>query len=182
MLKTPVRMVTMFLVRNASARPTGRHPRRLATVAATAGTSAALVVLAACSGPAANTPGPEQPAAPSKAAASSAAPARTLPKGVKPAPIPTKVANDPADRKNVVMTTCQAAKGGWQASGTATNPTKEDADYQITVFFTTTAATTIDSARTGVSVKAGDTVKWSAKREFAAPKEMLCVLRGVAAG
>ncbi len=51
--------------------------------------------------------------------------------------------------------------------------------YRITVFFTTTAATTVDSARTEIEVKAGETIKWSAKQEFTASKEMLCVLRGV---
>jgi hypothetical protein len=164
-------------------RPDGRTRRGWAAVAAG---SLSLALFAACSGPGGNAPGGnDQPGGagnPSASAAPSSAPAKSLPKGVKPAQIPTKVANDPADRKNVVMTTCEAAKGGWQASGTATNPGKDDADYEITVFFTTTAATTIDSARTDVSVKAGETVKWSAKKEFTAPKEMLCVLRGVAAG
>lgn len=177
MLMPRTRMITM--TRNAAVRPPQHRRSRLV---ATAATSGLLVVLAACSGPAANTPGPEQPEGAGESSAPTAAPARTLPKGVKPAPIPTKVANDPADRKNVVMTSCEAAKGGWQAAGTATNPTKKDADYQITVFFTTTAATTIDSASTEISVKPGETVKWSAKQEFSAPKEMLCVLRGVAAG
>ena len=137
------------------------------------------LALTACSGddeaPAPGAAGATEPAA----APSSSAP--TLPKGVKPAAVPTKVANDVDDRKNVVMSGCKATDGGWGATGTATNPGKKDVTYKVTVFFTTTAATTINSASTEVDVKAGDTVKWDAAKKFTAPDNMLCVLRGVAA-
>lgn len=156
----------------------GTHP--LVRLSGLALAGLLLTTAAACSGSDDGAaPGPDQPGDPTTSA--TAAPASSLPKGVTPAPIPTKVANDPGDRKNVVLTTCEAAEGGWQASGTATNPTKSAVEFRVTVFFTTTSATTIDSARTDVEVKPGETVKWTAKKEFAAPKEMLCVLRGVAA-
>jgi hypothetical protein len=155
---------------------------RQATSAVAGSIAVVALALAGCSGPTGNAQQPGRPGEarePGKSAAPSSEPPKALPKGVRPAPIPSKVANDPADRKNVVMTSCEAAKGGWQAGGTATNPTKKDVEYKITVFFTTTSATTINTASTDVPVKAGQTVKWSAKQDFAAPKEMLCVLRGV---
>lgn len=102
-----------------------------------------------------------------------------LPAGVAPAPIPTDVPNAVEARSNVVMTSCKAAPGGWQASGTVSNPGKTTVDYTITVFFTTTKATVIDSAQTKVSVDPGAKKSWSAIKKFGAASQMLCVLRGV---
>ena len=79
------------------------------------------------------------------------------------------------------MSGCAATGDGWGATGTATNPGKDDVTYTVTVFFTTTSATTIDSASTDVDVKAGGTVTWKAAKKFTHPADMLCVLRGVAA-
>ena len=102
-----------------------------------------------------------------------------LPAGVAPAPIPTDVPNAVEARSTVVMTSCKAAPGGWQASGTVSNPGTTTVDYTITVFFTTAKATVIDSAQTKVSVDPGAKKSWSAIKKFGAASQMLCVLRGV---
>jgi hypothetical protein len=77
------------------------------------------------------------------------------------------------------MSTCKATKGGWTAGGSATNPGSKTADYTITVFFTTTAATVVGSAQTRVRVKPGAEETWTAGKKFTAPRRTLCVLRGV---
>jgi hypothetical protein len=104
-----------------------------------------------------------------------------LPLGVKAATsIPGRVPNSPGLRRNVDMSTCKAVEGGWSAAGTASNPgSKENVDYTITVFFTTTSATVLDSVQTKVTVKPGDKHTWRASKKFTAPPKTLCVLRGV---
>jgi hypothetical protein len=102
-----------------------------------------------------------------------------LPAGVHPAPLPSDVPNTADARTNVQLTTCEATSDGWRAAGTVTNPGKSKVDYTITVFFTTAKATVIDSAQTKVSLDPGDKKKWSASKQFTAPPDTLCVLRGV---
>lgn len=94
-------------------------------------------------------------------------------------PLPTRIANQPDVRKNVVQTKCAAVPGGWSASGTATNPGKKDVTYKIVVHFTTTKATTLDYAQVLVPVKPGKTVPWTAKKQFHAQKKMLCPMPGI---
>jgi hypothetical protein len=77
------------------------------------------------------------------------------------------------------MSTCKATSGGWAAGGSVTNSGSKKADYTITVFFTTAAATVIESAQTRVSVKPGAKRAWTASKRFTAPPKTLCVLRGV---
>lgn len=98
------------------------------------------------------------------------------------AKVPTSVANDPKIRKQVVLNQkdCTAMPGGWQAGGTATNSGTGPTTFSITVFFTTTHATVLSYAQTKVRVDAGKSQKWSLESKFAAPKSVLCVLRGVA--
>lgn len=115
-----------------------------------------------------------------KAAATSTSQGAGLPSGVSPADIPTEVPNDPDQRKNVTLSGCAAVGGGWGASGEATNPGDAEVTYQIQIFFTTAAATTVDSAATEVTVAPGGTEKWTAEKQFGTADKMLCVLRGVA--
>jgi hypothetical protein len=102
-----------------------------------------------------------------------------LPPGVEPAPVPTDVPNVVALRKHVTMTACAGDADGWHASGTASNPSKKDAKYTITVFFTTRSATVIDTASTTVEVAPGGREKWTATKDFTTGGQLNCVLRGV---
>jgi hypothetical protein len=94
-------------------------------------------------------------------------------------PLPTKMANDPGIRQNIVQTKCEAIPGGWSAQGTAKNPGKKAVTYKVIVHFTTTKATTLDYAQTLVKVPPGKTVTWNAKKHFAAKPEMLCPMPGI---
>ncbi|SDO68437.1 hypothetical protein SAMN04515671_1693 [Nakamurella panacisegetis] len=103
-----------------------------------------------------------------------------LPKGVTAAAsIPTSALNKANLRANVALTGCKSVTGGWGATGTATNPGKKAIAYTITVFFTTTAATVIDTSQTHFTVKPGEKKTWTATKQFTTPPKMLCVLRGV---
>jgi hypothetical protein len=93
--------------------------------------------------------------------------------------VPTKVANDVKSRKNVQLSSCTKAAGGWGAGGTAANPGTKAAAYTITVFFTTTSATVVGIGKTQVRVAPGGTQDWTVTGKFKAPAKMLCVLRGV---
>ena len=93
--------------------------------------------------------------------------------------LPKTVANKPALRKNVAVTSCAATAQGWQATGTATNASSSAATYRITIFFTTPAATVQDYAVKQVVVAPRSTVRWTASKAFAASKTTLCVVRGV---
>ncbi|GAA4192220.1 hypothetical protein GCM10022252_33260 [Streptosporangium oxazolinicum] len=94
-------------------------------------------------------------------------------------PLPTKMANDPGVRKNIAQTKCAAVPGGWGAEGTAKNPEKKPVTYKIVVYFTTPKATTLDYAQTLVEVPPGKTVTWSAAKQFAAKRQMLCPMPGI---
>ena len=144
-------------------------PQRLSIAAAATVAVAATLIFTGCS-----TAKPPVTHSPTPAAAING-----LPDGVKPAPVPTDVPNSVAARKNVTVTGCSGDADGWKASGTITNPAKATTDYTITVFFTTPAATVIDTAQTKVTVHAGATQKWSAAKTFTTGGHVLCVLRGV---
>lgn len=117
-------------------------------------------------------------ASPGKSGTTTAAPG--LPKGVTAASsIPTSAPNNVKLRANVAMTSCKSVGGGWAATGTASNPGKKDIDYTITVFFTTTTATVINSTQTHLTVKPGEKKTWTATKKFTTPAKMLCVLRGI---
>ena len=102
-------------------------------------------------------------------------------KGYAAAPIPSSVANDPKVRKAVSLSECAPVAGGWRAAGQATNPGTAPVSYAITVFFTTESATTLNYAETTVKVSPGEKAAWSVSKNFAGPKSMRCVLRGVSA-
>ncbi|WP_158277225.1 hypothetical protein [Serinibacter arcticus] len=94
--------------------------------------------------------------------------------------LPTDLPDDPALRTSVLLTGCGEAEGGWQGTGTAANPGGEDLGYQIIVFFTDAYSRAVDSSTITVEVPAGETVEWSAAKEFAPPEGTQCVLRAVA--
>jgi hypothetical protein len=103
-----------------------------------------------------------------------------LPVGVVNATgVPTAVPNDTAARKNVTVSSCKATKDGWEAAGTATNPGTKQADYTVTVFFTTNGGTVIGTGQSKVSVKPGAQQPWTIGSTFHAPPDTRCVLRGV---
>jgi hypothetical protein len=93
--------------------------------------------------------------------------------------IPSNVPNVDSVRANVSMPNCSASSGGWAAGGVVKNPSATDTTYNITVFFTNSVATVLDYAQTSVPVKAHGSELWSVKATFAAPSQVLCVLRGV---
>lgn len=95
--------------------------------------------------------------------------------------IPDHVANQDAVRKDVTIGSCSAAPGGWSAGGTIKNTLGHDATYQITIFFTSTAATDLTYGETSTAVSAGKSGSWTVTAKFAAPATVECVLRGVAA-
>ncbi|MEU7524301.1 hypothetical protein AB0A74_01045 [Saccharothrix sp. NPDC042600] len=117
----------------------------------------------------------EKPAAPSSPSTSSGSVAPSA-----AADIPASVANDVDRRKHAVITSCRPGPdGGWEARGTVTNSGQAAHDYSITIFFTTENATVLDHAATSVTVEGGATGEWSAQKNFPAPPNVLCVLRGV---
>ncbi|WP_345801293.1 hypothetical protein AAIB33_17830 [Microbacterium sp. AZCO] len=103
-----------------------------------------------------------------------------LPDGVQQATeVPTEVANTPALRANVQVSACEAADGGWSASGTARNPGDADTAYTITIFFTTDGGTVIGTGETKVDVAAGESEDWTVTAQLTPAPTTLCVLRGV---
>jgi len=95
--------------------------------------------------------------------------------------VPASVPNQDNVRKDVTLSNCGAVSGGWSAGGTVKNSMGHQATYQITVFFTDTGATDLAYGVTNVPVAAGKSSPWSVTTRFAAPSQVLCVLRGVAA-
>lgn len=93
--------------------------------------------------------------------------------------IPTVVPNNLDKRGAVALTGCAAARNGWEASGTATNPDKGATKYMITVFFTTNQATVEGDGTTTIDVAAGKAAHWKIDARFSADPSTTCVLRGV---
>ena len=111
---------------------------------------------------------------------SAAAAAPGLPAGVKAVEsLPTNIPNDTAARATVQLSTCSKTTDGWKAAGDIANPGKASVTRTITVFFTTSTATVIQTAQTKVTVEPGQKVSWSTNPTFTAPAGTLCVLRGV---
>jgi hypothetical protein len=125
-----------------------------------------LLLVTACSG------GGDEKAAPKPSSSTSAPVVRVTP----PA---EKIVNEPAARKDVTQNGCKAAEGGWGAAGTVRNSTKKEASYTIVVSFTNSKSTVLARGTQKVKVPAGETAKWSTSAKFKAPKDVVCVLRGV---
>jgi hypothetical protein len=122
------------------------------------------------------TQGPAPTAGPTSAATDVAG----LPHGVQQATeVPTDVPNTPDLRKNVTLAGCEKADGGWQASGTATNPGSDPVDYTVTVFFTTDKGTVLGTADTKVRVDPGEKKNWDVTAQLTPAPRTTCVLRGV---
>lgn len=96
-------------------------------------------------------------------------------------PLPSKVLNQPAVRKDVVTSGCASVPGGWGATGTVTNSSAKERTYKIVVYFTTTHATALDYAQASVTVAPAKTQKWNASKKFDAQQQMYCVLAGISA-
>lgn len=94
--------------------------------------------------------------------------------------VPANVPNQDNVRKNVILKNCAASSGGWSAGGVVNNPSGSSTTYKITIFFTSTGATDLASGSTSVPLSAHGSDLWSVKATFAAPSQVLCVLRGVA--
>ncbi len=112
---------------------------------------------------------------PLKSVTSSAAPT-ALP---TQASLPPLAKNDVTARKQITQTGCAAVPGGWAATGTAKNPGSSPVTYKITIYFTTTSATTLNYAVTSVTVPPGQTAKWTARKRFKAQQQMLCPMPSV---
>ncbi len=93
--------------------------------------------------------------------------------------VPDNVPNQVSVRKDVAVQNCAATAGGWSAGGTVQNTLGHDATYHIDVFFTSAQATDLAYGVTAVAVDSGQTKLWSVRATFAAPAQVLCVLRGV---
>lgn len=131
-----------------------------------------LAGLTACGGGGGSSPQPTS-------ASSAHAVAAALPTGVSNASVPAKVPNDATLRKQVTLSSCTRATGGWQAGGTAANGSTTPADYTVTVFFITSGDTVIGTGKTHVQVPPRATRPWKVAAQFAAAPTTLCVLRGV---
>jgi hypothetical protein len=146
------------------------------TLAATVAT----LLLAGCtfSGNSAHHP-TNHPGPPTAAVHTTAAGA--LPSGVVGATkVPARVPNSARLRADVVLSTCSAHTGGWEAAGAVRNPDRRSTrKYVITVFFTTNRATVIGTAATTVAVPPAKSRPWSLSAKFHAATPTLCVLRGV---
>jgi hypothetical protein len=94
---------------------------------------------------------------------------------------PADVANRPADRKNVTMTSCAGGVSGWQGRGTARNASGSPVTYRVTLFYTTQQGTVVGNSSTQVTVPGHGHADWSTSAKIASKGPLRCVLRGVAA-
>ncbi len=98
--------------------------------------------------------------------------------GVKATPV-AAIINEPGARKDVVLTTCERSPGGWSAGGTVTNSGNQKAGYTIVISFTDTHSTVLARETAELEVPSGGDRKFAVTAEFAAPADVVCVLRGV---
>jgi|tagenome__1003787_1003787.scaffolds.fasta_scaffold20036837_1 hypothetical protein len=145
---------------------------RFRRVAVTLALSALGASLAGCTS-SGGKPSPSAPPTQRPSSSASRVPAQ------HPLPDPSQIANSVKLRRQVQITSCVSTAGGWKAAGSAVNPAKKRLHLTITVFFTTTAATVLDYARTKVTVPPGATRTWTAAARFRPEPTMRCVLRGV---
>ena len=134
---------------------------------------------AATAGSAKTTGATGSPKAGSSAAKAPTSTIKPLPAATVQHALPTKLKDTPALRTSILLTGCEKAAGGWQATGTAKNSGSAKATYQVVVFFTDKYSRVIDSSTTNFTVSAGTTDKWSASKNFTPPAGVQCVLRAV---
>jgi hypothetical protein len=101
------------------------------------------------------------------------------PKAVGVTDAPTIVPNDPDLRKDVTMTSCEAAKGGWQAGGKIVNHSSAAHNYHVEVFFTSLETTVLGTGLVKVHVDAGTSGVWKIEDKFTPTKPTVCVVTGV---
>jgi PBP1b-binding outer membrane lipoprotein LpoB len=94
-------------------------------------------------------------------------------------PVPATVRDVAAKRQQVHIDSCSSTGSGASATGTIHNSGSKPVSYDITVFFTSNTATAVNYATATVTVGAAATASFTAKRTFAAPVALLCVLAGV---
>jgi hypothetical protein len=152
-----------------------RRPRLTRLAAFAVGSVVVLMCFVACGG----SSGSARASDPARPATPSVSSTPTSPLVQNSLPPATAIANDVGKRKSVTLTKCAAIEGGWSASGTASNPGTTAVDYAITVFFTNAAATVQDFTTASVTVAPGQSLTWTASKQFAAASTTSCVLRGV---
>ncbi|WP_157537128.1 hypothetical protein [Nocardioides sp. Root190] len=97
-------------------------------------------------------------------------------------PSGTALRNDPELYQHVALTGCDPTADGWRAVGTAHNPGSGELTFDVLVFFTDAQARIVDSATTTVTVSAGSTTTWTARRRFETTPGTACVVRAVSRG
>lgn len=155
------------------------HPGRV--LAATAAAVLAAVALAGCSGSSGGNASPSTTSGSSASGTSAASGKKSSPTAsgtptTRKGTVTTGPKNDLDRRKQVSMTTCAAAPGGWKAGGTIKNAGGASHDYSIIVYFTNDSATDLGQSKATVAVDGGATKSWSVTGTFKAPKKVLCVL------
>jgi hypothetical protein len=95
--------------------------------------------------------------------------------------IPVSVPDDPRVRPDVQLINCGSTIDGWSAGGIVQNSLDRPVTMVITVFFTSTQASDLAASTTTVPLAKGQSKLWSTQAAFAAPSQVLCVLRGVVA-
>ncbi len=98
--------------------------------------------------------------------------------GAKATPVAV-IVNEPAARNDVALTTCARSPGGWSAGGTVTNSGDEKAGYTIVISFTDKHSTVLARETAELEVPSGGDRTFTVTAEFAAPADVVCVLRGV---
>ena len=93
--------------------------------------------------------------------------------------VPVTYVNTIPLRQNISLSSCQATKGGWRASGTARNPGNTARTYRLTVYFTNSQATVLGSGTSSATIAAKGSGPWSVTTTFHAPSVVRCVLVGV---
>jgi hypothetical protein len=94
-------------------------------------------------------------------------------------PSAEKIVNEPDARKDVTLAGCSSQDGGWRATGKIKNAKKESSDYTIVISFTNEKSTVLARSVEKVTVPPGRSKSWEADARFQAPKDVVCVLRGV---
>jgi hypothetical protein len=152
-----------------------------APIALVAAALAMLLGATACTGSKHQSTGPSANSSPSiSIPVQSAPPAPTAVPTYTQYPVPTTVANDADKHKQVALKGCSSTPDGAAAAGTVHNTGSKSASYDITVFFTSISATAVNYATATVTVKPGASADFTARRAFAPPDQVLCVLAGVA--
>ncbi|MGL4174286.1 MAG: hypothetical protein ACRCTR_09515 [Actinomycetota bacterium] len=144
----------------------GRTIRAHRTAQVIAGAAVVVATVTSCSGDNAS-----DDKGPSKSASATVSPLVT--------PTEENIVNEPDARQDVQTSGCAKQDGGWGAEGQVKNSGDKDASYTVVISFTNEKSTVLARDEIKVTVPKGESKKWSAKAKFKAPKNVVCVLRGV---